>query len=169
MTVVADYPGLIPFEKGHDPRRATGRGRPSILNDPEQLDLVAKAMADGMTTKLLAETFNVTPRTIHGWKKDPRIKASALKYVEDRILAVTRKTDATLDALVRSEAFGALTVEKQFDLLLKLRKEMLGGVLRMQAESGKVDAGDINSTMQALEDDPTFAQELQDFLERTGG
>jgi hypothetical protein len=51
-------------------------------------------------------------------------------------------------------------------LLLKIRKEYLGGVLRLQAEGGKPDAETINEAMNQLEDDPEFATELRELLER---
>jgi transposase len=153
------------FKPGEDARRGR-RGQPSPLNDPEIVDLFAKGVTDGLTTEQLANEFAVTDRTIRNWKNDPRVKAAAYKYINERIVRITAKTDAKLDALLRSERFNDLPLEEQVALLLKVRKEYLGGVLRLQAEGGKPDAETINEAMNELEDNPEFATELRELLER---
>jgi hypothetical protein len=156
---------LVPFKPGPDSRRGR-RGQPSPLNDPEIVDLFAKGVTDGLTTAELAENFAVTDRTIRNWKNDPRVKAAAYKFINERIIRITARTDAKLDALVASADFKELPIEEQVTLLLKIRKEYLGGVLRLQAEGGKPDAETINEAMNQLEDDPEFATELRELLER---
>src|SRR4051812_16388076 len=128
---------LIPFTGNDDPRRAPGRGRPTKLNDPDYIDQFAHAIAEGLTNAELAETFAISTRTARLHKKDPRVKQAALKFTEDRILRITRKTDSKIDALVDTDDFQALPIEDRVALLLKIRKEFLGGVIRLQAESGR--------------------------------
>lgn len=157
---------LIPFKKGHDPRRQPSPGRPSKLVDPEFVDLFAKALAEGLTTAELSEMFDISERTVHNYKRDQRVKVAALKHVEDRVLRITRRTDSKLDSLLDSADFQALAIEDQIALLLKVRKEYLGGAFRLQAEGGKVEAETINETLNALEDDPEFAREVAELAER---
>lgn len=158
---------LVPFVRGGpNPGHLGGRGRPSPLNDPEWVDVFAHALAEGLTIKELAAEFNIGERTVKTYKKDQRVKNAALRHVEDRIIRITRRTDSKLDALLVSKEFNELAIDERILLLLKVRKETLGGVLRMQAETGKADAGTINDTMDALENDPEAAREFAALAER---
>lgn len=158
---------LIPFKKGDSgPSGNRGRGRPTKLNDPDYIEQFAHAIAEGLTNAELAETFSIGDRTVRDHKKDPRVKAAALKYVEDRILRITRKTDSKLDALVDSEDFKQLPIDDRIALLLKIRKEFLGGVIRLQAESGRATAETINDTLEELESNPELAREFAEMAAR---
>lgn len=158
---------LIPFTKGGpNPHRQPGRGRPTPLNDPEWVDRFAYAVCEGLTTKQLMETFEVSDRTVRTYKNDPRVKNAATKHVNDRIMRITAKTDAKLDAILGGDDFKELPLEEQIALLLKVRKEYLGGAMRMTVEGGKIEAGQINDAMDELEDNPEFAAELRELLER---
>lgn len=157
---------LIPFKPGEDSRRQPGRGRPTILSDPDVVDLFAKGVTDGLTTKELADTFAISERIVRSYKNDPRVKAAALKFINERIVRITSRTDAKLDSILLSPKFNDLPLEDQVALLLKVRKEYLGGILRMQAEGGKVDAETINEAMEELEENPQFATELRELMER---
>lgn len=158
---------LKPFTGGPDPRHQPGRGRPSPLNDPEWVELFARALAEGLTNDQISDEFDISTTSVKKYKRDPRVKAAALKSVEDRILRVTRRTDTKIDLLVSGPKFDALDVQDQIMLLLKVRKEYLGGVLRLQAESGKVDSGTVNEAMDAMESDPAWAAEMRKLLERS--
>lgn len=164
--MAAGSDNLIPFQKGHDPRRQPGRGRPSKLNDPEFVEAFAQAVAEGIKNDDLSEMFDVSVRTVKNYKRDQRVKVASIKHVEDRILRITRRTDSKIDALVETADFKALPIEDQIGLLLKIRKEYLGGAFRLQAEGGKVEAETINDTLNALEDDPEFAREVAELAER---
>lgn len=166
QTSVENGGNLKPFTGANDPRRKPGRGRPSPLNDPEWLDLFAHAHAEGLTNAQLADHFKVSERSVRTYKKDPRVKNATLKHVEDRIIRITRRTDAQLDQLISSDEFKALPIEDRVTLLLKVRKETLGGVLRSQAESGKADAGTINEAMEELESNPELATAFRDLAEQ---
>lgn len=163
---MAGTDNLIPFSGVDDPRRQNGRGRPSYLNDPEWVDLFAEALANGLTKAQLAEEFDISESSVKRYKRDARVKSAALKHIEDRIHRITRHTDSKLDYLLRSDEFNELPIEEKITLLLKVRKETLGGVLRLQAESGKVDAGSITDAMDAAEADPEFAKDLAQMAER---
>lgn len=159
---------LIPFKQGHDERRYTGPGRPSKLDDPDFVELFAKSLVSGATGEELAEAFEIHQRTVRHWKKDPRVKAASYKLINERIVRITSRTDARLDAALNSAEFKELPIDDQVSLLLKVRKEYLGGILRLQAEGGKIDAGTINEAMDELEDNPEFAEELRALMARSG-
>jgi hypothetical protein len=156
---MAANPGnLIPFTEA----RKKGRGAPSpILDNPEKLELFARAVADGQSIKDLAALFNVTERSVSTYKKDARVKAIAFKLIEDRVFRVTRKVDAEIERRLQDAE------ELDTDILLKIRKEFLGGALRLQTEGGKADANTINETMDVMEDNPEFAVELDRLLAGT--
>lgn len=142
------------------PFRRTGehRGREAFLDDPEMVDLFARALSDGWTTAQLASSFNVSDRSVRTYKKDPRVKAASLKYTQDRILTITRKTDAEIERRLQSAG------EIELVDLIRLRKEFLGGVFRTGAEGGKTDDRTITEAMDELEGNPDLAAELLKLL-----
>lgn len=155
---IPEHPNLRPFEPGYDYRRRPGRGRPSLLDDPEMVDLFARAVAEGLTNKQLSETFHIGERTARDHKKDPRVKAAAFKYAQDRVLLITRKTDAEIERRLEK------TADMDVIELLKVRKEFLGGAFRAQTEGGKADDRTITDAMDSLEGDPELAAKLLDLL-----
>lgn len=128
------------------------------MDDPDKLELFAQALSEGESTKELAKLFLISERTVRIYKKDPRVKAAALKYIEDRVIRVTRKVDAQIEQRLENPE------ELDTDTLLKIRKEFLGGVLRLQTQGGKADSDTINEAMDAIESNPEFAKELQELL-----
>lgn len=156
---------LVPFKEGHDERRHVGRGRPSPLDDPAWVTLFAAHLTAGDTTQEIVDALGISERSVRKYKRDPRVKAEALRLTEDRILRITRKTDSAIERLLEK---AEKIAEENPELLLKIRKEFLGGFLRQQAEGGKVDAGTIGEVMEELENDDAFATELQELLERAG-
>lgn len=161
---------IIPFK--FKPGDKTGnqnlihRGRPTKLSDPAFIDVFARAIAEGLTNAEMSDQFDISETTVKNYKRDQRVKVAALKYVEDRILRITRRTDAKIDSIVESPAFTELAIEDRVTLLLKIRKEYLGGAFRLQAEGGKVEAETINEALNALEDDPEFAAEVAALSDR---
>lgn len=128
------------------------------MDDPEMIDLFARAVADGWTNDALSKYFNIGERTARDHKKDPRVKAAAYKYVQERVLLITRKTDREIEARLASAH------ELDTETLLKIRKEFLGGAFRSQAEGGKADDRTVNEAMDQLEGDPDLAAKLLDLL-----
>lgn len=100
------------------------------------------------------------PDTITRWRRDPRVKAYALKIIEDRVLQVTRKVDGVIAE--RLEHASDMTIVE----LLAVRKEFLGGALRMQTE--KADDSTINEAASFLEKNPDAAEELDRMLSGEG-
>lgn len=157
--VPANAPGLIPFKPGHDTRQRARPGKPSPLNNPEYVELFALAVADGMTNADLAETFRCGATTVQTYKRDPRVRAAAMKHIEARVLRIHRKVDSQIEQrLEQAHEIDTAT-------LLKIRKEFLGGVMRAQAEGGKTDEKTINQAQEAIEANPNFAAELREFIE----
>jgi transposase-like protein len=131
--------------------------RPSYLDQPEHVKAVGEAFANGLSRAQMCETFGVSdPDTITRWRRDPRVKAVALKAVEARVLEVTRKVDSSIAA--RLENPENMTVDE----LLKIRKEFLGGALRAQTE--KADEDTIAEAQDWLEENPDAADELEKLL-----
>ena len=144
---------MAPFRPGPDHRRGTG-GRPNPLNDPDFAKQVAQAFVDGNSRPAMCEMFGVKdPDTITRWRRDPRVRAYALKLIEDRVLQVTRKVDGVIAA--RLENAENMTIVE----LLAIRKEFLGGALRGQTE--KADEQTVNEAYEWLEKNPEKAEELE--------
>lgn len=134
--------------------------RPNPLADPDFAGNVAQAFVDGNSREQMCEMFGVRdPHTITRWRRDPRVKALCMKLIEDRVLAVTRKVDASIQKRLLKP--GDLTVTE----LLNIRKEFLGGALRAQTE--KADEDTINEAQQWLENNPDMAANLDEMI-RTG-
>jgi transposase-like protein len=131
--------------------------RVSPFVDPEFTKAVAQAFVDGLSRKEIAEMFGRHDLdTITRWRRDPRVKAYALKLIEDRILQVTRKTDAIIAQ--RLQDSDKLSVQE----VIMIRKEFLGGALRSQTE--KADAETIQEAQTWLENNPEAADELEKLL-----
>lgn len=131
--------------------------RPTPLSDPDFAKKVAEAFAAGMSRKQMCELFGVRDvDTITRWRRDPRVKAHALKIIEDRVLQVTRKVDGVIAE--RLEHASEMTIQE----LLSIRKEFLGGALRAQTE--RADEHTVNEAMEALESNPTLVEDLEKLL-----
>ena len=129
----------------------------NALSDPEFAKEVAEAFVAGLNRQEMCDMFGVKDRdTITRWRRDARVKAFALKLIEDRVYQVTRRVDAIIAQ--RLEEAEKLTITE----LVMLRKEFLGGDLRRQTE--KVDADTINEGAQWLEDNPDAADRLERIL-----
>lgn len=94
--------------------------------------------------------------TITRWRRDPRVKAYALKIIEDRVLQVTRKVDGVIAA--RLEYAEKMTIQE----LLLIRKEFLGGALRAQTE--KADEETVQEAQAFLESNPDAMSQLEAML-----
>lgn len=132
-------------------------GRKSGLEDPERVRLAAAMYAEGWTRKAMAEELGVSEWTVTQWRKDPRVRAQVKKLTEDRILRITGRIDHIIAGRLQEAE------DMDTELLLKIRKEFLGGAFRAQAEGAEADDTTINKTMAALED-TNLAQGLKDLL-----
>lgn len=131
--------------------------RPNPLADPAFAKEVAEAFAAGLSRQDMCDMFGVKDRdTITRWRRDPRVKAYALKIIEDRVLQVTRKVDGVIAE--RLEHASDMTVME----LLAIRKEFLGGALRAQTEN--VDDATVGEAMRALENNPELMEQLDALL-----
>jgi hypothetical protein len=41
-------------------------------------------------------SFEISERTVRHWKNDARVKAAAYKFINDRIVRITARTDSRL-------------------------------------------------------------------------
>lgn len=131
--------------------------RPNPLADPTFAQRVAEAFASGMSRAEMCDIFGVKdPNTITRWRRDPRVKAHALKLIEDRVLQVTRKVDSEIAQ--RLEETEQMTIQE----LLSIRKEFLGGALRAQTENA--DEATLQEAQALLEANPDFLEKLDQIL-----
>jgi hypothetical protein len=151
---------LIPFKEGFDSRRKAGRGRPSKLDDPEYIVLFAQALAEGLTIPELADLFIIGQRTAREHKNNPLVRAAALKYIEERVIRITRKVDSQIEQRLQNVAVLDTAT------LLKIRKEFLGGVMRLQTQGGKDDPDTISAAQSQLEDNPELVAKLLDLVKQ---
>ncbi len=134
--------------------------RPNPLADKDFAKEVAEAFAAGCSRTEMCEMFGVKDKdTITRWRRDPRVKAIALKIIEDRVLMVTRKVDGVIAE--RLQHASDMTITE----LLAVRKEFLGGALRAQTE--KADEATVAEAQDWLEKNPAAADQLEELL-RTG-
>lgn len=131
------------------------RGRPSKLNDPEFCKLVAEAYINGLSRPEMAAEFDVEPRTITVWVRDPRVGAHSTRLTAERINRITRRID--------SEIENRLMHVKKVDteLLLKIRKEFVSTAMRQTASGANAGTAETtNELLEAMDQDPTFAEAL---------
>lgn len=154
---MADRDSKGVFLPGH---KKAGGGRPHGLNDPERVKLAAAMFVEGMTREQMAAELGVTAWTITQWRKDPRIRAQVTKLVEDRVLRIVGRTDHIIAGrLQHAESMDT-------DLLLRVRKEYLGGAFRALHEGGKADDETVYEAMNEVEADPELLAGLRELLAR---
>lgn len=134
-------------------------GRPSGLNDPERVKLAAAMFVEGATRAAMAEELGVSEWTITQWRKDPRVRAQVSKLVEDRVMRIVGKTDHIIEGRLQNAD------DMDTELLLRIRKEFLGGAFRALHEGGKVDDATTYEAMEAVEGDPELMDGLRKLLE----
>ena len=145
------------FQPGH---KKAGGGRPHGLNDPERVKLAAAMFVEGATRADMAGELGVSEWTITQWRKDPRVRAQVTKLVEDRVMRIIGKTDHIIEGRLQNAA------EMDTELLLKIRKEFLGGAFRALHEGGKADEGTVYEAMDEVQADPELLAGLRELLER---
>lgn len=140
------------FQPGHRGGNI-GRGRPSKLDDPQELKQIAEAFANGCTRDDMCEMFGVSdPGTITRWRKDVRVKAEVRKIIDDRILRISSKTDFVIEGRL-NQSSGEMSV----DDLIKIRKEFGGSALaRRDVDADAATQG----AMEALEENPELLEQI---------
>lgn len=102
-------------------------------------------LANGDTNQTIADANGVSAWTITQWRKDARVRAGVARILEGRVQQVTSK----IDSVIAGRLENAETMDTE--LLLKIRKEYLGGHLRELTTGDKADEGTINSTAEEFE------------------
>lgn len=125
------------------------------LNDIENCKLVAETFIKGVSAKEMGEVFDVTPRTIYAWLRDPRVQAHARRMQVERVNRITRRIDGEMEARLAN-------VENiDIDVMLRIRKEYLDRQLKIGAALDGGDSGNAsNEISDALEDNPGLAEGL---------
>lgn len=138
-------------------------GRTSRIDDADFAKAVALAYVEGLTRQEMCEQFGVRdPDTITKWQRDPRVKAHAAKFAEERILRIVRKTDTEMERRLANIS------DEEIDTILKIRKEYLNNAVRIEVGSGDTHSDTINDTLEAMEQNPELAAELAKLLEPKG-
>lgn len=150
------------FAKGINPQDMPRRtpGRPSGLSDPERVKYAAAMYVEGMTRAEMAENLGVSEWTITQWRKDPRVRAQVTKLVEDRVMRIVGRTDHIIEGRLQDAE------HMDTELLLRIRKEFLGGAFRALHEGGKADEATIYEAMDEVQSDPDLLSGLRELLER---
>jgi predicted transcriptional regulator len=143
----------------NDPRAYRG-GRPHGLNDPERVKLAAAMFVEGASRADMSEELGVSQWTITQWRKDPRVRAQVAKLVEDRVMRIVGKTDHIIEGRLQNAE------DMDTELLLRIRKEFLGGAFRALHEGGKVDEATIYEAMGEVEADPELLSGLRELIAR---
>lgn len=138
----------------------TSTGRPSGLADPERVKLAAAMFVEGATRADMAAELGVSPWTITQWRKDARVRAQVTKLVEDRVMRIVGKTDHIIEGRLQDAQ------DMDTELLLRIRKEFLGGAFRALHEGGKADEHTVYEAMGEVEADPDLLEGLRTLLAR---
>jgi transcriptional regulator with XRE-family HTH domain len=138
----------------------TRYGPRGYLDDPDQLRLFAECIAAGLSAKEIVELLHISTKSVARYRKDQRVIAACMKIIEARVVRITRRIDTEIERRLDEEAADIDT-----DTLLRIRKEYLGGQLRLQTQGSDPGADVINDAISQIEESP-FAAELQELLER---
>jgi hypothetical protein len=136
-------------------------GSTGYLNNPQQLRWFAECVAIGLSAREIAPILAISKKSAERYRNDPRVKAEAMRLIDDRVVRVTSRTDAIIVHRLETEAD-----DMSVETLLKVRKEFLQGPLRAAAQGTDPGADVINDAIESIENDPDFAAELQALLER---
>lgn len=135
--------------------------RTSKISDPNVAKAVAIAYIEGMSRQEMADEFGVKDLdTITAWCRDPRVKAHAAKFAQERVLRITRKVDSEMER--RMQDLKDMDVEQ----ILKIRKEYLDRALKVDVGGG-ITSDTTNDTIEAIENDPELLKGLMEILEKT--
>lgn len=135
-------------------------GRPGGLNDPEIVKLAAAMYVEGVSREDMAKQLGISKWTVSQWRKDPRVRAQVTKLVEDRVMRIVGKTDHIIEGRLQNAQ------EMDTELLLRIRKEFLGGAFRALHEGGKADEDTIYEALGEVEADPDLVAGLHALLSR---
>lgn len=132
------------------------RGRPSRLEDPEFLQLVAECFAAGMSRQEMCDELDVADKdTITRWRRDARVKAKVMKLIQDRAIQISRKIDSVIEGRL------AHTDDMSIEELIKIRKEYGGASVQRREVA---DDATVHEALEALEDNPELVEEIEKLL-----
>lgn len=136
--------------------------RVSKLAIPEFAKAVAEAYINGMSRVEMADLFEVHKDTITDWTSDPRVQAHAAKFALERVNRITRRIDTEIENRLQD------TDDMDTEVLLKIRKEFLDRSLKVDLSKGADNPETINEAVNALEENPDLAKQLQDWASGAG-
>lgn len=136
-------------------------GRTSRIEDADFAKAVALAYVEGLTRQEMCDEFGVRdPDTITKWCRDPRVKAHAAKFAQERILRIVSRTDTEIERRLSS------IDEEEIETILKIRKEYLNNAVRIEVGGGEANSDTINDTLEEMENNPELMADLAKLLER---
>jgi hypothetical protein len=103
----------------------------------------------------MAAELGVSEWTITQWRKDPRVRAQVTKLVEDRVMRIVGRTDHIIEGRLQDAE------NMDTELLLRIRKEFLGGAFRALHEGGKADEATTYEAMDEVQADPELLDGLR--------
>jgi hypothetical protein len=132
--------------------------RISKLANPDFAKAVAEAYVNGMSREEMADEFACHKDTITIWTRDPRVQAHVSRLAQERVNRITRKIDKEIEGRLQDAE------EMDTEVLLKIRKEFLGNVIKPIEGAGADRAETVSETIKAVEESPDLADALQQLL-----
>lgn len=132
--------------------------RKSRLSDPEFAKEVAAAYLEGMTQVQMGEHFGVHKDTVRDWIPDPRVQVHISSGTRARENRIKRRIDKEIERRVNESDIE----EVPLDLLLKIRKEMMG---RTRGSDDEAAEGAISGDIwDALDNNPGLADQVAEAM-----
>jgi SOS response regulatory protein OraA/RecX len=131
------------------------------LDEPQQLRWYAELVICGCSAREAAAILAISIKSSDRYKKDPRVKAEALRLAEERTIRITSVIDTLIEKRLRDEA-----EEISIDTLLRIRKGYMTNQMRNEINGATADDETINAAMEQIESSSGFAEELAALLGR---
>lgn len=132
--------------------------RISKLANPEFAKAVGEAYVNGLSREEMADEFSVHRDTISIWTRDPRVQAHVSRLAQERVNRITRRIDKEIEGrLLDAE-------DMDTEVLLKIRKEFLGNIIKAPDGKATQTAETVQETIKAVEESPDLAAQLQELL-----
>jgi hypothetical protein len=131
-------------------------GPTGYLDNPQQLRWFSECVAIGLSAREITPILAISKKSAERYRNDVRVKAEALRLIEDRTIRVTSRVDTIIAARLDSEA-----EEISVETLLKIRREFSGRI-NQEPQENELTSDVVNDAMQHLED----SAELQELLRR---
>jgi hypothetical protein len=79
------------------------RGRPTLMDDPENVKLFAELYSAGATRAQIGEVFGVHEDTVTRWTKRPDVQALVSDMRQQRANRILRKVEGAIEARLENE------------------------------------------------------------------